>query len=1306
MAVLLSLAMVISMGTPVLAADNAPAKEEINYLCIGDSIAAGYGLDPSVYNTFPDNMKFSNSNLKSYGYLLNEYFKEGIGVQGVHTFNATQPGMRLEDFTAALELPDAPAIDDYNKMVVKKDWWGNEVEQPAYFDLRPFQQRKNDILAALDKADLITVNYGSNELFSYLRCSEELSGFFNGGGIGGAGGEDEQPEVPFSGIQGENLAILQELIGSSDTLSTVIKVLNESVCDFAQAWNALNDYLAAHNPDCQVVFMGTYNPMSMASLGLDTGNNGGNGGWNLAVQAKQAEEPKAKTTTEEKETLEVIKEALEESFEETAPQAEEFVEQQEKAIEQQEAIEQKEDAVEQEAVEQKEDAKEAAKDPTQAGIEDVLPRFNMQTMLDYLVDMVVNSLNNYIKNGTPRQFFKTNPNLQDPADVIAMMQLCFAGVVPASLYDSSKIRQTTANKYTAYSPASNVPRGTQQSKNVYFVDTSFLDINNVAEEDRAATYASDGVHPSVASHEILFNKIQETLQVRCSHENGTHEGVSKKATVSEDGSVDERCDFCGKAINNAGKISRIDVDTLNLSENSFVYDGKNKTPTITIQDADNHPLENGTDYDLSYSNNKKIGTASVIVTFKGKYSGTITENFTITEPQNEGYCRHSWKSSVTTKKATVDEDGEIETQCSECGKVFETRKIKRIDANSLKLSENSFIYDGKSKTPTVTIKDVDGKTLSNWTDYYAFCSDNVNVGKATVTITFNGNYSGTLTTTFEIIECPHESSRIKASKKATTEDDGAGVLTCDNCGAVLGNTTAIPRINAESLTLEQVEYVWKGINITPAVTIKDRTRKELSGETDYSVSYSNNKNVGTATVKVTFKGNYSGTLSKTFTIKENTCEHDYSQIVVTPATIEKDGSIATTCSKNCGAVKSVQTINRIGTITLSPTSFVADGLEKKPTVTIKDNGGWWQTKTLVAGTDYNLEYKDNVKVGTATVTITFKGNYAGTEDRTFTITCPHEKYSECVVPATKDADGYTEMLCDKCGTSKGEITPIKQIDASTINLLESSFVYDGSEKKPTVAIKDLDNHSLQSGTDYNLTYENSNGVGTATATITFKGKYSGTEKLNYTIICEHAITHIVNDRAATAFAEGYTGDEECVLCKTHLKDGKNIPKMVTKVRTAKLPCKVKQKFNAGSNLIIASGDSVKSVTTSNKKYASVSGTTVKGLKKGKTVTITVTMKSGAVVKYNVKVQSSAVKASSIKLSSASKLTLNKGSKSQVKVTKSAPITCKYGLKYSSSKKSVATVSSKGVITAKKKGTAKIYVKCKGAKTKTIKVTVK
>ncbi|MBQ3322400.1 MAG: Ig-like domain-containing protein [Firmicutes bacterium] len=157
-----------------------------------------------------------------------------------------------------------------------------------------------------------------------------------------------------------------------------------------------------------------------------------------------------------------------------------------------------------------------------------------------------------------------------------------------------------------------------------------------------------------------------------------------------------------------------------------------------------------------------------------------------------------------------------------------------------------------------------------------------------------------------------------------------------------------------------------------------------------------------------------------------------------------------------------------------------------------------------------------------------------------------------------------------------------------------------------------------------------------------------------------------------------------------------------KVKTTTLPLKVKQSIAAGSNLTISKGDAVTKVTTSNAKVLTVSGLKIKGKKTGK-AKVTIKMKSGVSISYYVKVQKKKVKGK-IKLGCSSKVSVAAGKTLAIKATKT-PVTCTDKIKYSSSKKKVATVSSTGVIKAKTKGTAKITVKC-GKTKKTIKVTVK
>lgn len=101
--------------------------------------------------------------------------------------------------------------------------------------------------------------------------------------------------------------------------------------------------------------------------------------------------------------------------------------------------------------------------------------------------------------------------------------------------------------------------------------------------------------------------------------------------------------------------------------------------------------------------------------------------------------------------------------------------------------------------------------------------------------------------------------------------------------------------------------------------------------------------------------------------------------VVTKATDKKAGKIENTCEK-CGTVKSTKTIYKASKISLSKTAYTYDSKLKKPVVTVKDSKG-----NKIAKSNYGVSYKNNKKVGKATVTITLKGKYKGTVKKTFKI---------------------------------------------------------------------------------------------------------------------------------------------------------------------------------------------------------------------------------------------------------------------------------------------------------------------------------
>ena len=189
---------------------------------------------------------------------------------------------------------------------------------------------------------------------------------------------------------------------------------------------------------------------------------------------------------------------------------------------------------------------------------------------------------------------------------------------------------------------------------------------------------------------------------------------------------------------------------------------------------------------------------------------------------------HKSSGWIVDKAASIGVKGSKHKECTVCKKVLETAEIPAlsrisISKASVTLSTSTYAYDGKAKKPGVTVK-LNGKTLKNGTDYTVSYSNNTKVDTAKVTITGKGNYTGSVSKTYSIKN---------NFKKAT-----------------------VSGISTKAFT---------GKNITQSITVK-YNGKTLKNGTDYTVSYSNNKKIGTATVKIAGKGSYTGTITKTFKI--------------------------------------------------------------------------------------------------------------------------------------------------------------------------------------------------------------------------------------------------------------------------------------------------------------------------------------------------------------------------------------------------------------------------------------------------------
>ena len=179
------------------------------------------------------------------------------------------------------------------------------------------------------------------------------------------------------------------------------------------------------------------------------------------------------------------------------------------------------------------------------------------------------------------------------------------------------------------------------------------------------------------------------------------------------------------------------------------------------------------------------------------------------------------------------------------------------------------------------------------------------------------------------------------------------------------------------------------------------------------------------------------------------------------------------------------------------------------------------------------------------------------------------------------------------------------------------------------------------------------------------------------------------------------------VCSCGKKETRNYGKKLTpsiKVNVSGITLKLKQKTAGVKVTGLARGDSIKSWKSGNTKIAKVSDKgVITAQKKAGSTSITVTLKSGKTAVIKVKVQKETVKTT--KISGLSKnLTIKKGKSLTLKPVIS-PFTSGEKVTYTTSNKKIATVTSKGKITAKKKGSVNIIVRS-GKKAVKIKVTVK
>lgn len=368
---------------------------------------------------------------------------------------------------------------------------------------------------------------------------------------------------------------------------------------------------------------------------------------------------------------------------------------------------------------------------------------------------------------------------------------------------------------------------------------------------------------------------------------------------------------------NGGRLSEA---TITVTEKNIVYDGKEKKPKATVSLHGVTVPESS--YTLKYSNNVKAGTANITAAAKSgdeRYSGVAKGTFTIAQ------------ADISTADFTF------------------------ADSDNKSNTSPQYSYTGADIKPEPGIK-VDSLTLTKNTDFTYSYSNNKAIGtQAAVTVTGKGNFTGTASMNFEITQGDITKATVTATPSSTFTYNGQRQYP----------SYVMVSIDGHQLT-QGVDY-----DISPFPT--DAVN---AGTYRYTITGKNNfKGTGTTTAT----GTTSGTGSTSTSTNTNTTS--------TTGTTSSDNAIVST-DKAAGTITAQYTIQAKDVSKASDISVpkisnrTYNGKAQKPAVTVVDNT---RGAVLTEGTDYTRTDASNTTPGTATVTLTFSGNYTGTKTLSYKI---------------------------------------------------------------------------------------------------------------------------------------------------------------------------------------------------------------------------------------------------------------------------------------------------------------------------------
>jgi hypothetical protein len=540
------------------------------------------------------------------------------------------------------------------------------------------------------------------------------------------------------------------------------------------------------------------------------------------------------------------------------------------------------------------------------------------------------------------------------------------------------------------------------------------------------TWTGSAVQPVLVVTDREYTLVEGT-DYTVEYSNNTDMGVNTAmATITAKTDIDDY--YIGTASANFSirkNIAGLTAYAVSSDENPIIYTGDPQEPEVVVRDV-RETLVRDVDYTVEYSNNVNAGQAQFTVTGIGKYQGELTAYFLIntrdlssemvtpvTGITYTGEAQYPTLTITYNGKTLVEglEDGSNQTTCDYYA-TYENNtdtgearvKIEgvnnfsgtfyytfNIDAKKLTddmiadIADQTYTGNALEPAPTVTYN---GMTLNAGTDYAVAYENNVNAGIATLTISAtaqNNNYTGSAQKTFNIL---------KADATVTNPTVKEGLVYTGE---------AQPLLNAGTVEGGKMEYSLDGVEYTSTVS----TGTDAGEYTVYykTVGDENHNDVAPQTLTVTIDK----AVLTTMTLAENTFtynkeEHTAQVATVSAGTISvgaEDYDVTGNKQTNVGTYTATVTAKatstnfkgevtaqysivpadaQIFTMTLDPESFVFNGEEQKPTVTVKDGEA-----VLVENTDYTLAFENNVNAGTAKVTATGKGNYVNTQEATFTI---------------------------------------------------------------------------------------------------------------------------------------------------------------------------------------------------------------------------------------------------------------------------------------------------------------------------------